>query len=551
MTLQSILSINELKMLEPTTAGQRVYLLSYYDDTPTFFGGGEFYHDQADTSTPDNAGTVVVTASGKRWKRTEYQNREWYASWFGLDPSLPDCSLALQRIASSVRKRTIILPQATNANPMQLKSPIYFQNNSGIHLIGHGAKDRSVFSDARESDNENQALLNFPSKNNPVWSGSEQGYAGIILENFSLIGNSGYLGDGLYLQAQYRATYRNITIENFNGCALYIDKCQDSIFEAVDVWASGSSSGNREYPIDSFDTSKTLRNPIMIRSTYGTDRANFLRFNNCQFEDNWVCPVISANGGICCEFNSCHVEYNGNVDVSNTNGGTFFQGSDGVYTFNDGGISEYRVISIGYCELFMYNVRCTPGIDLSIASGSNSRVLLHRINISSLSTLATNSFKRFEYCTFTKDITISYPDNLTYFDSCEFIGLVSGSTSSNGNIGVYFNNCYFSSNLNFPSAARNIFIFGGYIVGDVSFGSGGGVFNPAKHTGVLLQSSVDPYYIQPSRKQSIGTLPPVSGTYRIGDIRYNTAPAPGVFIGWICTTAGSPGVWKGFGEIAT
>lgn len=549
MTQQTLLSMEELRLLEPTMAMQRVFLASYYNDTTAPFGGGEFYYDQTDTTTPDDAGTIVVTDTGKRWKRAESQKREWYASWFGLDPSLPDCSPALQRIASSARKRTIILPQASSANPMRLKNPVYFQNNCGIHLLGHGAKDRSVFSDMRESDNENQALLNFPSKNNPIWSGSEQGYAGIILENFSLLGNPARLGDGLYLQAQYRATYRNLTIENFNGCALFIDKCQDSVFEAVDVWGSGSSSGDRKKPIDSFNTSKTLRNPIMIRSTFGSDRANFLRFNNCQIEDNWVCPVISTIGGICCEFNSCHVEYNANVDTSNTNGGTFFQGSEGVYTFNDGGIAEYRVISIGYCELFMYNVRCTPGIDLSMTSGTNSRVLLHRINISSLSALATSSFKRFDSCTFTKDITIGYPDNLTYFESCEFRGQVSGTTSSNGNIGVYFNSCYFASGMSFNSAAKNIFVIGGYIIGDVSFGSGGGVFNPAKHTGTLLQSSVDPYYIQPTRKQSIGINAPTSGTYRIGDIRYHTAPTAGAFIGWICTTAGSPGTWKGFGAI--
>ncbi|MBB1581202.1 hypothetical protein [Serratia sp. OS31] len=550
MTQQLISSIENLRILEPSLTGQRVFLCSYYDDSKTPFGGGDFYYDETDTKTPDDAGTTIVTATGKRWKRVESQKREWYASWFGLDPSLQDCSPALQRIASSARKRTVILPQAPRANPMRLMSPIYFQNNCGIHLIGHGAKDRTVFSDMRGTDNENQALLNFPSKNNPLWGGSEQGYAGIILENFSLLGNPLYLGDGLYLQAQYRATYRNITIEDFNGCALFIDKCQDSVFDAVDIWGSGSSSGDRKNPVDSFNISKTLKNPIMIRSSYGSDRANFLRFNNCQFEDNWVCPVFSTIGGICCEFNSCHIEYNANVDVTNTNGGTFFQGSEGVYTFNDGGIAEYRVISIGHCELYMYNVRCTPGIDLSMTSGSNSRVYIHRTNISSLSALATSSFKVFDNCIFTKDIAISYPDNLTYFDNCEFRGKVTGTSSSNGNIGVYFKSCHFSSEINFNSAARNIFIIGGYVIGDVSFGSGGGVFNPTKHNGALIQSSVDPYYIQPTRKQSIGANAPASGTYRIGDIRYNTAPTAGAFIGWICISAGSPGVWKGFGAIA-
>ena len=48
---------------------------------------------------------------------------------------------------------------------------------------------------------------------------------------------------------------------------------------------------------------------------------------------------------------------------------------------------------------------------------------------------------------------------------------------------------------------------------------------------------------------SYGTAAPASGTYKVGDIVYNTAPAPSGYTGWICTTAGTPGTWKGFGVI--
>ena len=43
---------------------------------------------------------------------------------------------------------------------------------------------------------------------------------------------------------------------------------------------------------------------------------------------------------------------------------------------------------------------------------------------------------------------------------------------------------------------------------------------------------------------------PSSGTYAVGDIVYHTAPAAGGNIGWVCTTAGTPGTWKTFGDIA-
>ena len=39
---------------------------------------------------------------------------------------------------------------------------------------------------------------------------------------------------------------------------------------------------------------------------------------------------------------------------------------------------------------------------------------------------------------------------------------------------------------------------------------------------------------------------PVSGTWPVGTIVYNSAPAPGLPSGWTCTTAGTPGTWKAF-----
>lgn len=42
---------------------------------------------------------------------------------------------------------------------------------------------------------------------------------------------------------------------------------------------------------------------------------------------------------------------------------------------------------------------------------------------------------------------------------------------------------------------------------------------------------------------------PTTGTWNLGDKVYNLTPTPGGYEGWICTTAGTPGIWKGFGLI--
>ena len=43
---------------------------------------------------------------------------------------------------------------------------------------------------------------------------------------------------------------------------------------------------------------------------------------------------------------------------------------------------------------------------------------------------------------------------------------------------------------------------------------------------------------------------PSTGSWRAGDVAYNTSPTSGGTIGWVCTTTGSPGTWKTFGTIA-
>jgi hypothetical protein len=43
---------------------------------------------------------------------------------------------------------------------------------------------------------------------------------------------------------------------------------------------------------------------------------------------------------------------------------------------------------------------------------------------------------------------------------------------------------------------------------------------------------------------------PTTGTWKLGDIVYNTSPASAGFIGWVCTVAGTPGTWRTFGLIS-
>jgi len=50
--------------------------------------------------------------------------------------------------------------------------------------------------------------------------------------------------------------------------------------------------------------------------------------------------------------------------------------------------------------------------------------------------------------------------------------------------------------------------------------------------------------------QSYGSATPTSGTYPKNFIVWNTNPTSGGYIGWVCTTGGTPGTWKTFGLIS-
>jgi hypothetical protein len=57
------------------------------------------------------------------------------------------------------------------------------------------------------------------------------------------------------------------------------------------------------------------------------------------------------------------------------------------------------------------------------------------------------------------------------------------------------------------------------------------------------------YYGAGMKYRGEAAAPPASGNWLRGDIVYNLSPVAGGYIGWQCVTGGTPGTWKGFGQI--
>lgn len=51
------------------------------------------------------------------------------------------------------------------------------------------------------------------------------------------------------------------------------------------------------------------------------------------------------------------------------------------------------------------------------------------------------------------------------------------------------------------------------------------------------------------RLHLVDSAAPITGSFSQGDIVWHQSPRTGHFVGWVCTQAGNPGLWNGFGRI--
>jgi hypothetical protein len=72
-----------------------------------------------------------------------------------------------------------------------------------------------------------------------------------------------------------------------------------------------------------------------------------------------------------------------------------------------------------------------------------------------------------------------------------------------------------------------------------------GAKNPDERAALHVQGSIK----FDDRLHQYGERFPSSGNYNKGDVVWNTEPRPGSYIGWVCISAGAPGIWLPFGDI--
>ncbi|HDL3853416.1 TPA: phage tail protein, partial [Mannheimia haemolytica] len=124
-------SITQLRTIEPTEDQQRILVKSYH--ARKNLGGGVFYADFADTTTADNAGTVIVTAGGKRWKRV-YSTLNIFDFGVSLDSVNNDAIKRLQAWQEPVLGLGNVIPASSRIVPASHISQVAYRFN-GIDYL--------------------------------------------------------------------------------------------------------------------------------------------------------------------------------------------------------------------------------------------------------------------------------------------------------------------------------------------------------------------------------------------------------------------------------
>lgn len=136
---QIVSSIASLRALIKTSSSKNAYVTGYYAAGDG--GGGAYYYDATDTSTADNAGTVIVATDGGRWKRATIGSSIDIKN-FGakVDGTTDDTSAWINAVAyvSSFGGGTVTMSGSVGASSTSVITQTIVINNGDVKILGAG-----------------------------------------------------------------------------------------------------------------------------------------------------------------------------------------------------------------------------------------------------------------------------------------------------------------------------------------------------------------------------------------------------------------------------
>lgn len=376
-------------------------------------------------------------------------------------------------------------------------------------------------------DNENDCLIGVKTQQTFSW--------GITINHLHINGENHKI-DGLYLKGLSYALGNDVNIESFNGSGFILDKIYDSEFRNFKVMLCGRSTG------DITNNAETEKAPVEIINTFGSSHSNYIKFVNCQFEQQNCSPHvhIKDQGVIAISFIKSHVEATDRQQ-------DFVYCEAGDLKFIDcdlDGSIRYGLTTDGYGNYKVEGGRSFKGIKLN-RSGTTCAFLVTNAEMDTFdvvapggSTLISNSK--------IENLKWSYPVSGPSFISNCVLNNVTINNRGGNDYDIFIDNCKVGT-IETDVNSGGVHLFN-CDVGTVNMKGGGHSFINSKYDTLSYYDMYNSTFM-PRIHEIRDDSAPQYGTWKVGDIVHNTNPTAGSYIGWVCITAGSPGTWKGFGLI--
>ncbi|CAI0896357.1 DUF4097 family beta strand repeat-containing protein [Serratia proteamaculans] len=529
--------INNLRKITPQFSGQKIDVVSFYStDILKSSGGGEFYAAQS-KDLKEKSGIVIRVDEDWCWIRVDSVSTNiWPLEWLGIRTGSvqygeQNANILQESLVNNYRVELIFPSAMTYLKPGVIKIP---GNWAGV-LRGSNTRN-CIIRPSEDPKDPNTILIEYNAEKQFSW--------GLRIENLSFDGMNFTLSALRLTNVAYVYT-NNLQIYSFHGCNLWLDKVQDSVFEATNIQDGGYSNG------DPSDNTKTTHPALLLTSTIKNDACNMLRFNNCQIENNKCSPYVRIDNGIGLMFNQIHAE----VRDENRWGKMDFMEIDSAdVQISEHAGSRFRnaIIIKGYGITRATGGRSLGGDITTVAIGKRGTLALSNCSVSNIEISAYSGNHQFSNVS-AKNVTLKKTAG-----SIRWFGGSIESLSVNGTVnpalGVHFDGVLVFKDVIYSDSQNDNKVSHSFInstvLGNMEFNCTNGVYyanNVAGSETVTMEQRIS----SPSNVRVMhGITTPTAGNFSQGDRVINTNPIAGGWDGWRCIEAGNPGVWKGYGKIS-
>lgn len=525
-TIQYIGTIAELRLTVPTVSNMTIAVTGYYTAADNI--GVRNYEWDAANTTADNGGTIIAVTGVATGRWVMKYDGAVNVKWFGAKcDGLADDTTAIQNAKNT--GKSVYFPAGTYKNTLSI------QLITGQELYGDGKNSLISMS----VDNNGHVLGIIGATGNPV--------SDCHIHDIAINCNSTVNLNAVGIAYAENNIVNNVWVYNAGRKAFTL---QYEVFNNIvtDCYADGGAS---TFPMisleDPTDNGKCSEN-IITNISLGACADYVLSMDGAS--ENIISNITCASSlrGISLsksDYNSIN-----NIFTSCTN--AFISLNDAnnnkITKIKNGGVSSVNIFA------FSTAISSDNEFDQITASGSNTIIPYGNLSVRNKWTRCVLSTT---YAT-AQAIGFAISSVGNKIDYCAI--------SNAGNRVMILdsaNNVISNNSIAAPTTAIQIGAVDGTMIRNntISGATASFAIEGTTHTNTMLigntkvngtvQVAVDTVQINNSwnPKFMYNTAAPLAGTFKVGDTTYNTAPAAGGFIGWVCTTAGTPGTWKTFGAI--